>query len=534
MLKALLKKQFLELNTFYFVNRKTGKNRSLVGIIGMILLGLLLFASVGAIFFFVAFSLAEPFAAAGMDWLFFSIVYLLAIVFGVFGSVFNTYSGLYLAKDNELLLSMPVRPSAILLSRMLTVYLTGLLYESLVLVPAYIAYWITAKVSVLAIVCQILLIFILAFVIATLTCALGWLVALIATRIKHKSLGTIVFTLLFLVGYYYVYFRFNALLQSLIVNSIKVGKIIHNGAYPIYVMGQAGTGNLIATVSVTLCAFALMIGTYLILSKTFLTVALRQNASSVKATFKSGDIKSSGVDTALFRKELKRLGASPIYIMNSALGTLLMPFAGVAAIIFSKKIAGVLQILPVSQDFVQILLAAIVCFGVSVNTLTAPSVSLEGKNIWILQTMPVAGERVLAAKQRLHLILTVPPAMMMAFCLAFVVGLDAYVFSLLLFVVIYVCFTSAVGLWLGVKFANLSWTNETVPVKQSFAVTISIFGGWAVAVLLGVAGYFALKYLTALDAAKFLLIVSVILAVATRAINRLVKTKGAKIFETLS
>ena len=33
---------------------------------------------------------------------------MLAIVLGAFGSVFNTYSSLYLAKDNDLLLSMPI------------------------------------------------------------------------------------------------------------------------------------------------------------------------------------------------------------------------------------------------------------------------------------------------------------------------------------------------------------------------------------------------------------------------------------------
>ena len=33
---------------------------------------------------------------------------LLAILLGAFGSVFNTYSGLYLSKDNDLLLSMPI------------------------------------------------------------------------------------------------------------------------------------------------------------------------------------------------------------------------------------------------------------------------------------------------------------------------------------------------------------------------------------------------------------------------------------------
>ena len=63
------------------------------------------------------------------------------MLLGVFGSVFNTYSGLYLAKDNDLLLSLPIPVRAMLASRLLGVYLMGLMYSGVVMLPAVIVYW---------------------------------------------------------------------------------------------------------------------------------------------------------------------------------------------------------------------------------------------------------------------------------------------------------------------------------------------------------------------------------------------------------
>ena len=54
---------------------------------------------------------------------------------GAFGSVFNTYSGLYLAKDNDLLLSLPIPVRALMASRLLGVYLMGLMYSAVVILP---------------------------------------------------------------------------------------------------------------------------------------------------------------------------------------------------------------------------------------------------------------------------------------------------------------------------------------------------------------------------------------------------------------
>ena len=148
MLSALLKKQLQEIFRSYFYNAKQGKARSRVSTVGYFaFFAVLMVGVLGGMFTYLAHSLCAPFAAAGMEWLYFTIMAMVAIVLGAFGSVFNTYSSLYLAKDNDLLLSMPIPVRTILLSRLLSVYLMGLLYSGVVLLPAMIVYWVTVSAA---------------------------------------------------------------------------------------------------------------------------------------------------------------------------------------------------------------------------------------------------------------------------------------------------------------------------------------------------------------------------------------------------
>ena len=126
MLKTLVKKQLMEIFRSYFYNAKTNKKRSTAGIIAYILFfAALMIGLIGGMFTGLSVSLCAPLTQAGMGWLYFALMSLLAIFLGAFGSVFNTYSGLYFAKDNDLLLSLPIPVRALMASRLLTVYLMG-------------------------------------------------------------------------------------------------------------------------------------------------------------------------------------------------------------------------------------------------------------------------------------------------------------------------------------------------------------------------------------------------------------------------
>ena len=102
MIKTLLKKQMLESFSWLFYNAKSGKLRKGVGLLGNIILYVAVFGIVAGMFFVMAMDLCEPLVAIGYGWLYFAIIGMVAIVLGAFGSVFNTHSTLYLAKDNAL------------------------------------------------------------------------------------------------------------------------------------------------------------------------------------------------------------------------------------------------------------------------------------------------------------------------------------------------------------------------------------------------------------------------------------------------
>ena len=112
---------------------------------------LLVFGLLGGGFTFLSTKLCTSLVAVGLDWLYFALMGLIAVLLGAFGSVFNTYAGLYLPKDNDLLLSMPIPVSALVAVRLSSVYLMGLLYSVVVIFPALIVYWATVGVTLPAV-----------------------------------------------------------------------------------------------------------------------------------------------------------------------------------------------------------------------------------------------------------------------------------------------------------------------------------------------------------------------------------------------
>lgn len=534
MLKALVKKQLSELNAFYFLNPKTGKMRSKKGVISTVTLYAILFIFLGAAFYFVAAQFAQGFIPLGLSWLYFALMSLLAILMGTFGSVFNTYSGLYMAKDNETLLSMPIPPLMILESRMIGVYAMGLMYEVLVYVPTIIAYFVYGQPSMLSAINSILLMFILGVVILVISCALGFLVALISQKLKNKSLITVIISLVFFAIYYYFCMNLYEKIQSLILNATTVGVKIKAAVWPAYCFGEAAAGNVLMMILFTLGTAALFAITAYILSKSFTKIVTRKPVDN-KPVYEEKRVEKKGTKSALFGREWKRFTSSATYMLNCALGTVLMPISTILIIVFREKIADFVEMINMLVDIPEgmfaIALAASTMLIVSMNDVTAPSISLEGKNIWILQSMPVDMGEILGAKKRLGEVLTLPVALLFIAVSGWALKLEVLeIVMAMVLVYVYAELLFSFGIMLNLKKPNLDWTSEVVPIKQSMGVAVSMFGGWALSLAVGVGGWFALKVV---DWNMYIIVVIVIIAFAARWVNTWLSTKGAKIFNYL-
>lgn len=530
MTKALFKKQMMEVFSWVYFDRKSGKTRKKGGIIGFACLYIFLFGILGAFFFEMAQGLCEPLFTAGFGWLYFAIMGLVAVAMGVFGSVFNTYSSLYTAKDNDLLLSMPIPPGKILAARVTGVYLMGLMYELIIEIPTVLVYFTTVKPGALSVVFNLLLPFVLSFLVLTFSCIFGFLVAAISSRLKRKNIFTVILSLVFIAGYYYIYGSAYKIIQSILAAPEKIGNSI-KVIYPLYQMGLGARGNALSFFIFTLIVAAMLLVTYLVLSKSFLSIATA-NKGAVKKAYKEKTSKAASLEKALLVKELRRFTGCPIYMMNCGLGIIMMPIAAVAVLVKARDISAMLAEMPGEYiGIIPLLASAAVCAVSTFNDITSPSVSLEGKNLWLVQSFPIPPKAVLHAKIKLHLLLTVIPTVLLGICVCIALKISViHSIFILLFTVIFVVLMALIGLALNLKMPNLNWTDPTVPVKQSLCVMIALFGGWAI--IMAIAGIYLLvmKFITPL---VYLMAISVVGAIVSALLLRWIDTKGAKIFEIL-
>lgn len=516
----------------YIINPKTNKLRSKGSSIGFIVLFVfIMVVFLGGTFGALAMTMCGVMTSENLIWLYFAMFSILALALGIFGSVFNTYSGLYLSKDNDLLLAMPIPASVIVFSRLLSVYLMGLMYSSVAIVPAVVVFFIVNGFSLMGLVGCITLIFDLSVVVLVLSCALGWVVAKVSRKVKNKSVVTVVLSLGFIGIYYYCVYNAQNVINDLINNAVVYGESIRKYAYVFYVLGRVGEGKLIPMLAVTLIVAALALLTWkVILSSFFDIVATSKSIGNIKSKAVKGNQKS--VFSALLSREFDHFKASPTYMLNCGLGTLLIPVSAVLVLVKGNELGQMFDNMLVSYDSMGVLMACVVlCMVATMNDSVVPSISLEGKTLWIVKSLPTDLKYVLYAKIVVQLILTVPALLLCEICAAIALRMSfLQTVAVILFPMVFSVFYALFGLMIGLKRPNLTWSNEITPIKQNISVLIVIFAGWGYAAL--VAGGYLLCGMF-IDVGNYLLAVTVITAVPCVFIYRWIKKIGVAILAAL-
>lgn len=534
MVSLLIKKQMTEIFRAYFYDEKKNKARSkLATALFMLMYIGIMVGLLGGMFTYLSIQLCKPFVQAGMGWMYFLLMSLIAIALGAFGSVFNTFSGLYLSKDNDLLLALPIPVRSILMARLASVYLLGLMYSAVVIVPAVIVYFVVAKLTPMVVLGAVALVLSISFFILFLSCVLGWCVAKISQKLKNKSFVTVFVSLLFIAAYYFVYYKAQILIQKLVANIAVYGEKVQDASILLYRFGRMGEGDGLAIAGYLAGTVLLCVLTFIVLERSFIGI-VTSTGKTERVSYKEKRIKRKTVAEALLGKELARFTASPNYMLNCGLGCIGLPIFGVVLLVKGEQIVQMWQkIFEVKgrTDVVLVFAAVVLCMVISMNDMVVPSVSLEGKSLWIAQSLPVAPWQVLRAKLQVQLLTTAIPLIFCEICLAIIV--DCSLPKLILVLLLpfaYLVFLTLFGLFLGVNMPNLTWTNELAPIKQSLSVLISMFGGWAVSIAVG-ALYAGVGY--KLGSAVYLVLATALFLLLSVLLYLWLKKKGAEKFAWL-
>ncbi len=526
-MKNLMK---IQLKSMLFRMRQSGGKR----MSGALILGLLIFSlACIELLLVLVWSQMTMFCSMGLTWLYFSMAGIMALALAVFGSVFMTQTQLYDAKDNELLLSMPIRPLHILMSRMAVLLVLTGVFSLAALLPAYAVYAVAFGVTAQLVIGWVLSAAALILLAQAVCCALGWVLHWLLSRLRNKAAVSLAFTVLFLVLYFYFYANANNLLTQLMLSGEQIAAAVQGAAWPLYAVGMGMSGSLLYT----LFTAALGAGAFALVSRVLAasfahTVAAGNGGGAARRKRGKNDTRVRQPVQAVCRKELRKFLTSAVYLTNFGLGLVLVAALPIAALVFRGQILEMIGLLDGFRPFIAGVVVLVSAFCISTSCISAPSVSLEGKSLWVIRSLPVSGRTVLRGKLRMHCMLLVPLSAVCVLALALLVGCgiaDALLAAAICGV--FGWFVGVAGLVCNLLSPRFDWINEAGPCKQSAAVFLTIFGSYIVMVAFG--GLFMLLYSAGLPSTACLALCAAVLLLLTAGFHTLLMRWGGRRFETL-
>lgn len=487
MLITLFKKQVSELISGLLGGKPLKQGFFSVRMMIYLLLGFYLFILMFRVFYSTAASLCQPLVESGNDWMYFALMGIMATFVGVTGSLFTANSTIYHARDNEFLLSLPIPQWMIVFTRIAMIYLVSAAFEIMVMFPVLLVYFVLGNAPIWALVFQIVAVLLMPVIAVAVSCLIGWLSAVINSKIRQKAIFSVFTSLAFIAVFYYVYWNLYTYINLIIANADAVGGVMKIVLFPFYQMGLASTGNPIAFVIYVILMAVIMVLVVSLVASNFVELAAKTQTVARRKTKTKAD-KSDSPTMALFKKEFQRFTSSSVSMMSCALGSIMLMVIGVMCFFAGEWIFVTFMGMTNGPDENLPLMAMlVVCMMAAMNTITASSISLEGKYIWMLKVLPISPWQIFKAKIGVHVAITGVPAVFCAVAFAISGGTDLLtILYMIAATLLFVIFCAVVGLLCNLKFPNLNWTNEVQAVKQNMSIIVATFSPWAMLIVLAV------------------------------------------------
>jgi len=395
-----------------------------------------------------------------------------ACIMVLFTTLYKVKGTLFGFKDFDLLMSMPVSNGKIVASRIMLLYVLNFVFVFITMGAVTVVYGILARPGLIFYLFNFLAVFLLPLIPIIIASVLGTILSFISIRLKYSNIIYIV--LVFLLVLVWMFLPFSIDTNEALAEASKAMADRINTIYPLAglyskAVTQGNIMSMIIFAAVSILAF--MLFTWGI-GKIFVKLNTEVMAGSYKAAYKLGELNISSPLMALYKKEFKRYFASPVYVLNTGFGMALLLILTVCLpFIDMRDLMGDVQLAVSLKEFVPL----IILFCMATTCTTMASVSMEGKNLWILKSIPVSAKTIFASKILVNLTLLSPSVL--ASVIIGIILKFSFIDELLvlLLVVSFALFVPAFGLVINLSFPNLTWTNETVVVKQSTASVISIF-----------------------------------------------------------
>lgn len=408
-----------------------------------------------------------------------------------FSGMLKAGSMVFRREGYDMLCALPLGRTAIAACRLLRLYVENLLLTVLVMLPGFAVYALELRPGPVVYLTALLGICSAPLLPAAASVLIGAAVSGAASRMRHKSLAAAGFSLLAVLIILYGSSRLSALERTPQSGALRelseaVTTLLGRVYPPAVWMGEAivrGSlwGGLLCFAFSLAAAGAVAAG----VGRFFHEICRKLYSDSARHDYRLGRLRTDGLQISLCRREFARYFASSTYVINTIIGPI-MGCLLAGAMLFGGKDA-LTGSLPVSLD-VDSLLPFLLAGMFGLMNATAVSISMEGKTLWILKSLPLSAREIFDAKIGMNLLLILPFYLVSELMLVLALKPEGREFIWIFLIPAAVILFSCVwGITVNLRFPLLEWESEVRVVKQSAASLLGGMSGLVLAVA-GIAG----------------------------------------------
>ena len=454
-----------------------GKSR----IVLPIFLGIIVFISV----FGYANMMLEELVKYNLEVVILTLFVALTVILTLVEGMYKTGNMLFNCKDDNMLLSLPIKRSTVLFVRILKFYLLELIYNALILVPAIVAYALKVPVGISYYVVSIIMVLLLPIIPIIISCIYGMIVSGISTKFKMKNAVQIIITMAVLVCVMFVSFNMQANMESLAKSAGKVNDIITSIYYPakayIRLVTNFNIVELLLFIVINVSLFTLFI---IMLGSVYFNINSRVKTIKKGKTNSKFKIVKRSVILSNVKKELNRFFSTPVFVINSAFGLVLFIIICIAIVwkfnsIIASMFNGENAISPeVITQYIPLALFVFVALASFMSSITSSMISLEGKKINLLKSLPINPKKILYSKVLTAVLIMLPFILIgdIIFFVKFKLSL-AQILIILISSIVLPLVSEILGIIINLKYPKMDAENDTEIVKQSMSSGICVIIG---------------------------------------------------------
>ena len=477
-LKTLLKKDlYLSLIAPLKKPSKNGGSFKALTVLGLVIL----FFYLAFLYFILLLAFVIPMAKIGKANLilsgFFGFVSLTTIIFTSAGII----SKIYYSKDVELLLPLPLRRNNIFISKILGSVTVAFLVSFIIFIPmvfplikfgnlSFLKFFSIIFLNLSNIIFTVLILSIIIILFMKIFAGIGGLKNLL------QALGFIFVIVLSFSPQFLS--KSDASKEFVEKNLIKFIKLLFPQVYIVdKVYGMNNISCFLISLGILILMAIILYALSFPLSNLMIDGVLKSNNVSSKVKKIRGN-KNTSIAISLAKKDVANVIKTPVYFFNLASGAFMFPILMIFGFLKGESIKYIQEFFANTESFgfgkidlFFVFMIVLFFYSAFITPLSLTSITREGKNIYLMQTLPISYED--QVKGRIlgscifQIISSLPLLLLLAYFSKFNV---IYIFAMLIGSFLGSYASSSFGIYYGIKYPKLDWENPQEAVKRNFPV----------------------------------------------------------------